>query len=268
MTLRTHNIHNLKAFSPESPVVEALTFHHDGADALEATLLDLDLHFARFGLSMRFLDFQDVAATNARQRGNWPFFMPMFNPAIVDIDPLRMFCIGARNTRGEIVVTAAAKWFDARRRPLSAIVDAQEFFANRLADDPEHWRTRMLCPAADEMRGILGYCGGVWVHPDYRGQRLPGPLAQMVNVIMLATWRPDRLLGFVRSEAEGTPYHHRYGFAHADRSMHIYRLGRLLIDAVLVHMSADEALAALVGDRDVRPQIDAGVVGRGGQHAM
>jgi hypothetical protein len=264
MLAHSNFICNQKAFLVDQLLLDALDPHLDSSGHLSQALLTLDAQVAQLGLDLSFVDFREVADTNRRNRANWSFMMPMFDPYIADIDPGRMFCIGGRNGRGEIVVTAAAKRFDARQRSLSEIVDAGEFFDTRPEDDPHQWRTRMRCPAADRMHGVLGYCGGVWVHPDYRGHRLPGVLARIVNVVMLGTWSPDRILGFVRSEAAGTPYHHRYGFAHASRSMRIETHGRLLIDAVLVHMSADEALAEIGSYCDrLGPQIDAGVIARG-----
>ena len=243
------------------PFLDAFSVQHGPPGLLGRFFLTVDHRLRREGVSLSFASFDEVAEVQARNVANWSFMNPMFDPAVSDIPAGGAFCIVGRDKAGRIVGTGSGKLFDASTRTFTDIVDSGDFFAMRPADNPTALTTRIRAPIADRMRGNLGYCGGIWVHPDYRGQRLPAIFGRLVNACALTLWDAQFVLGFVRRELKDSGYHKRYGFKNDEPSLVIAQGGDMLIEAILLWMTADDTAADLAQFLDgLWSEIDATVV--------
>lgn len=225
------------------PFLEAFNVQYGPAGLLGRFFLGVDHRLKNAGVALSFASFEEVAAVQRRNVANWSFMNPMFDPAVSDIPAGQAFCIVGRDRAGRIVGTGSGKLFDASARTFTDIVDSGDFFAMRPADNPNGLATTIRAPIADSMRGPLGYCGGIWVHPDYRGQRLPAVFGRLVNACMLTLWDAQFVLGFVRAELQDSGYHKRYGFKYDSPSLVITQNGEQLIEAILLWMTADDTAA-------------------------
>ena len=222
------------------PFLDAFNVQHGPAGVLGRFFLTVDHRLKQQGIALEFASFAEVSEVQRRNVANWSFMNPMFDPAMSDIPADGALCIVGRDASGRIVGTGSGKRFDASTRTFTDIVDSGDFFAIRPADNPTGLATRIRAPIADRMRGTLGYCGGIWVHPDHRGQRLPAVFGRLVNACMVTLWNAEFVLGFVRSELKDSGYHTRYGFKHDEPSLVITQNDTTLIEAILLWMTADE----------------------------
>jgi hypothetical protein len=245
------------------PFLDALQVVHGPPGLIGRFLFHVDHNLKQKGLTLEFADFADVTRLYGKNRESWGILNPMFDPDVSDIPPDRAMCVVVRDRSGAIVATAGGKHFDAPDRSFRDIVNSGEFFGLRRVDGKLPLETEILAPAAAALRGQISYIGGIWVHPDVRGLRLPGVVCHVINACMLTLWNPDTITGFVKPEVIGTELHHRYGFEHAEPSFVITKDGQKLLETVFLWVSRDDALIHLASFLDILwPQIDAAITAR------
>jgi hypothetical protein len=246
------------------PFLDTIQVVHGPPGLLGRFFLHLDYNLKEKGLTLEFATFEEAAAVNARNLESWAFLNPMFDPSVSDIPPDRALCFAVRNAAHEIVATASAKLFHATTRSFRDICDAGEFMSIRPAAGQPKYDLQMHAPIAATMRGDICFSGGIWVHPDVRGLRLPAMLSRIVNACVITLWNPDYILGAVRREVFGSDLFKRYGYTKAEPSYVIRKDGVEVADAILLWMTREDAIIDLAQYLDVLwPQIDSAVVARG-----
>lgn len=245
------------------PFLEAFRVTYGPPGILGRFFLVIDERLRQQGISMSFVPLDEFVEAFEQNAKNWGFFNPMFDPRVAYLPEGRLMVLAGKNAKGEIVATSAGKLFDTSSRSFKEIVDSGEFFGIKPEHNSNSFEARLQSPTAEAFEGKIGYCGGIWVRPDYRGLNLPALFATLINACMQTMWNPDYIVGFVRNEVIGTNLHDRYGFKHHEPSLVISQNGTVLIEAALLWMTAADTSESVGRFLDVLwPKIDAGIVSR------
>jgi hypothetical protein len=155
-------------------------------------------------------------------------------------------CIVCRNHLGEIVAIQGERLFRAGGRTLKDLVDGGELFDSDLSDDQaEIGRCEITAPGASIIRGNISYCGGLWVHPDYRSLRLASILPRLTRAWAVAHWNADYSIGFLKPDVAATDLGRRYGYPRAEAAFRFYSRSVLDYDGVILWMTRDELIAEI-----------------------
>ena len=146
------------------------------------------------GVSLSFGTFEDLLATNAKNRDSWKPITSMFDHrySAKALAPDRAFCIFGHNAKGEVVATQAARLFTLTK---SSLYD--EFSSLRaFYDDPRGMmQSGETCTVtADVTRRINGRVlvgGAAWYRPDYRGRELSALLPRVSRALAYTRWSTD-----------------------------------------------------------------------------
>jgi hypothetical protein len=253
--------HDLISPTVGVPFLESFRIKHGSPGLLGRYFLTVDKITKEQGIKLEFATFDELIKAYDQNADNWGFYNPMFNPRTSSINPNETMCLVGRNSLNEIVGSASAKFFDASVKSLGAIVDEGQFFSIRETDNSLKFTTRMKTPVVGDLQGLIGYCGGAWVRPDYRHRNLSHIYARTISACINTLWGPDYIAGAVKPNVIGTRAHSNYGFAHYEPSLTIFSGNQPITDLVLLWMDESEAAIDLAHFLDVLwPKIDAAVV--------
>jgi hypothetical protein len=243
------------------PFLDAIQVVHGPPGLLGRFFLQAERTVRQKGLTLEFAAFDEMAQTNSRYIDNWGHLIPMFDPRVSDIPADRAMCLAVRDAKRDIVAMAGGKYFDATERSFKRIVEDGDFFSLRPVDGQCPVVARMHAPIADSLYGDLAYCGGIWVHPDVRGLRLPALISRIVNACMLTLWDPDYVMGFVKPDVLGSDLHKRYGYERAEPSLIVHQADRKLYEGIFLWMTRTDATIDLADFLErLWPQIDPTVI--------
>lgn len=247
--------------------LQSFQITHGPVGLLGRFFLNADRDLREAGIELSFATFEEVADVQKDSIESWPLMNPMFDPAVAELRAHETFCIVGRKASGQIVATCSGKYLNATTRSFAEIVNAGDFFSVRPERNDNNYQTRMVSALADKMHGHLGYSGGLWIHPDTRGLRLPATFCRLVTATMLTLWNVDYTLGLLDKKFIGSAYHKRYGYRHEEPTLTFTGNGKTLLEAMLLWMTADETVEDLVEFLDILwPEINPAVVRRRGHH--
>jgi hypothetical protein len=244
-----------------APFLDALQVVYGPPGLLGRFLLQVDRNLRDKGLTLDFGTFEEVVEVHLANKDSWPGYNPMFDPRIADVDPQHNLCLNVSDARGTIVATTAGKTWPGTHRSFKEIVESGACYG--LKNEPQFASTKFTigAPSAHTVKGNLAYCGGIWVHPDVRGLRLPALLSRVVNACMLTLWNPDYIIGFVLPEVLGSDLHRRYGYENWEPSLIVTTAGVKTYEGIFLWMTNDDAVLDLARFLDVLwPKIDPTVV--------
>ena len=244
------------------PFLEAFRVQHGPPGLLGRFFLSADNRMKERGITLQFITFEELVELSELNGENWGSFNPMFDPRFSSIPPGAL-CLAGYDTKGVIRLCLCAKPFDARQRSFAALVNAGEFTSTRADRGKAHISATIDTDVAHEMRGVIGYAGALWVHPDARGGRFASIMGYIVNSCLLTLWNPAYLLGSVQKSTVGTGLFARYGYNHATSSLAIHSYGKQVAELTIMYMTAEEFTDGLAVYLDeIWPKIDAAVAAR------
>jgi hypothetical protein len=243
------------------PFLDAIQVVHGPPGLIGRFLLQVDSNLKSKGLTLDFGTFEEVIEVHLNNKDSWPAYNPMFDPRIAVIEPHNAMCLNVRDAAGRIVATTAGKCWDGTHRSFKEIVDTGDFYAIKKGPGYPEIKTAIGAPSAATLKGQLVYCGGIWVHPEVRGLRLPALLSRVVNACMLTLWNPDFVIGFVLPEVLGSDLHKRYGYENSEPSLVVTTAGVKTYEGIFLWMTGDDATLDLARFLDeLWPKIDPTVV--------
>lgn len=249
------------------PFLEAFRVHYGPPGLLGRFFLSADNRLRDRGITLKFISFDDLVTLSEKNAANWGSFNPMFDPRVADI-PEGSLCLAGFDRKGDIKICICAKPFDATTQSFADVVNAGGFTAVRAEQNKDQIETTIDAPFAYELRGLLGYVGALWVHPDARGDRFASIFGYIINSCLVTLWNPSHLLGSVQQKVVGTGLFQRYGYNHSMSSLLVTAAGKPAADLAILWMTADEFMAGLAVYLDeIWPKIDAAVAARDGQQS-
>lgn len=170
------------------------------------------------------------------------------DPQYSDIHPGNAFWAWFENQSGQIVSCIAHKVIVTEN--LLDEVRSHRIFFNR--KPILHHYPVQLCVGKEvpTLSGHIGYTGGLWVHPDYRGQSISGIIARLCRNLSVRHFFIDWNVGFIAD----TPSRRRmglegYGMAHCTPLLRgKFPLSGELRDMQMFYMSKEEILAQITAE--------------------
>jgi hypothetical protein len=152
----------------ESRLSELLETARLPAEALASIAARLSAIGLDLRVSDNFWTLRDVHLANAASGAKTA---TMYDIAAGPI-PLAARWFGAHDAKGDVVATAATRPYDWRSTDGKREIESGEAFSSF----PEI-RERVRCAVpieAAELKGIVAHSGGMWIRPDWRGERAGG----------------------------------------------------------------------------------------------
>lgn len=170
------------------------------------------------------------------------------DPSYSYVHPGNAFWAWFENSTGQIVACIAHKVIVTDN--LLDEVRSHRIFFNR-RPILKHYPVD-LCVLKDvpKLSGHVGYTGGLWVHPEYRGQEISGIIARVCRNLSVRHFFIDWNVGFIAD----TPSRKKmglegYGMAHSTPLLKgVFPLSGEKRDMQMFYMSKDEILAQICAE--------------------
>lgn len=199
------------------------------------------------GVVLSFASLEQSAMLHDAQTKNWAVFPPMLDTRLAHISEDMSYCLLGRNARGQVVCCQGGRIYDLDGRSLADIVNDQSFV---YGDGGQPKDSQPVCaisaPSASTITGRFVYSGALWVHPDWRGQRLAGILPRISRAYALARWNTAYTFAFVSNSVANSPLLKLYGYKNVEPAFHFENLGPGHVDGCLLWMDAAALAADLV----------------------
>ena len=185
-----------------------LRFNHDHDSIADAMCVQLASQVGRQGLRVRVKDDFGEWAHVLRNAPETTAVSPAFDPAYCDLD--NGFWLELSDGSEWPVGTITAKLVPG---DFLQLVSSGELWYGRRTE-PRHAMTLLNADALPVLRGRIAYFGGLWLHPDYRGQGLVGIMPRLVRAMARRKWAADWHCGGVLKPLadRNLPLRH-YGYA-------------------------------------------------------
>jgi hypothetical protein len=252
------------------PFAEDVRIDYGPHETLGRFFLGVDTLIRSRGLLASFAPARQFVETNEEHFDTWGRLIPLLDGRHARFAEKDVVCIVCRDGRGEIVAIQGERLFRAGQRTLADLVESGEFFDSDHVDpQAEFGRCEITAPGAKIVSGRISYCGGLWVHPDYRSLRLASILPRLTRAWAVAHWNADYSIGFLKPDVAATGLGKRYGYPRFETAFRLYSRGELDYDGGILWMTQKELIADI--ERflaDHASEIGAGVVGLGGADAQ
>lgn len=223
---------------------DALTVKHGPARLLSRFVLEGDKAVREHGIRLRLrYDFDDLAYVNKQKvaQGSWFRLVNMFDPQYTDLTPEDSFWLSGENEHGEVILTWAARVYNWTNTTLE---DQVGLF---LCDKKDKPRNCTLTPdAAQVLRSISGvvfWGGSLWIHPEYRHQRLSPLVGRLGRAFAVSRWPVDWVMCLVMPIIVEKGIAAGYGYRHMTPGITFPKSAYGDLDLFLVYLSAAEAYA-------------------------
>lgn len=260
-SLPSRKSENRKQAAEHKSFAEEIRIDYGPHEVLGPFFLSVDTLIRSRGLLASFAPARQFVETNEEHFNTWGRLIPLLDGRHARFSEQDVICVVCRNRRGEIVAIQGERLFRAGTRMLSELVESGEFFDSDLADPKaEIGRCEITAPGASMINGHISYCGGLWVHPDYRSLRLASILPRLTRAWAVAHWDADYSIGFLKPDIAATDLGKRYGYPRSEAAFRFYSRGELDYDGVILWMTKEELLADIerfLGE--YASEIDAGV---------
>lgn len=225
------------SYLTDDELAEIQTF----VDRTEATLSDM-------GLSLGVDSDLERWVRHMRQAPGTLRVAATHDPEFSDVHPGNAFWAWFENRLGQIVSCIAHKVIVTDN--LLDEVRSHRIFFNRRPI--LHHYPVQLCVGEEvpTLSGHVGYTGGLWVHPDYRGRSISGLLARTCRNLSVRHFHIDWNVGFIAD----TPSRRKmglegYGMAHSTPLLKgIFPLSGEQREMQMFYMSKEEILAQIAAE--------------------
>lgn len=177
-----------------------VVIEHGPRAPLNKTFLVADTHMREGGVRVSFGTFEELLAVNRANRANWSPLLPLFDPALNDLDESNGFALLGRAASGEVVVTCAARLYNLETTLADEIESLKIFYRNPAESALPDEAIRVSSPVARATRGRAVFSGAAWVHPNWRGANLTDAVAPLVRAMGLTRWAPSLTFSFMVPE--------------------------------------------------------------------
>lgn len=223
---------------------DALTIKYGPAPLLSRFVLEGDKAVRQMGIRLRLRhDFDDLVYVNRRQvqQGNWFRLVNMFDPNYTDLSEENSYWLSGEDKSGEIVLTWAARVF---YWPDSTLADHVGLFFCGKNDRPHpcHLSPEAL-RALRLISGVVFWGGSLWIHPDYRHQRLSSVVGRLGRAFAVSRWPVDWVMCLVQQIIIEKGIAAGYGYRHMASGILFPESPYGDLDLFLAYLSAAEAYA-------------------------
>ena len=172
------------------------------------------------GIELFLGDFAQLHEINMANQDTWFPLLPILNDEIGGASMQNGFCIFGRDEHGEIVATQAARVFDMQDTNFQAEAESLRlFYADPNKAHVSGERCVVTTDACARVSGTVGFCGGVWYRPDFRGRQLSTILPRIARAGAYSRWGTDYTTALMGEGVIKGGFSHSNGFANIERSV-------------------------------------------------
>jgi hypothetical protein len=221
---------------------DALTIKHGPAPLLSKFVLQGDRTVREMGIRLRLRhDFDELVHINKQEtaRGTWFPLINMFHPDYTDLRPENSFWLSGEDENGNVVLTWAARVY---YWPNSSLADNAGLFLCDKIDRPyPHRASPEATLAMRSIDGIVFWGGSLWIHPDFRHNRLSPIVGRLGRAFAVSRWPVDWIMCFVQPAIVQSGVAAGYGYRHMSRGIVFPGSCYGDLEVFLVYLSVAEA---------------------------
>jgi hypothetical protein len=227
------------------PFLDSFTINHGPAAMLGRFFLLADETMRRKGYTLEFASPAELAALNAKNKNSWPDLLPCLDTRASNADPGNLMVIMGRKPDGEPIIAKACRRLDPGKRSLDELINSGDYLDFRPGKNPNNMESHCTAPSAVNLYGRMSYAGGLWVHPNHRGDRLAALFIHLFYACAVAVWDIELMVGALYTKDVGTALHGRYQIPNYEQSLTFTENGVGTIDAYLVWLTQSDAFASV-----------------------
>jgi hypothetical protein len=233
--------HEISTVVPENNLrlPDALTVKYGSAPLLSRFVVAGDRYFRERGVTLRLrYDFDELAYINKQEiaRGRWYPLIHVFNPEYTELSAENAYWMSGEDEHGEIVLTQAGRVY---HWPETSFADEARlmFYGGREVGQ----RCTVTSEAARSISGWVLNGGGLWIRPDFRGNRFPSVIGRLGRAYSTARWPLDWSTCYVTTTlfARGN-IAESYGYPHVTRSIFFPKSPLGDLECLLLYMRTEE----------------------------
>ncbi len=184
--------------------------------------LEAESALAHAGITVRRVDLKTLNDTYAANTATWPIIGPPFNIHDSSLDDAGAACLIGYDDAGRAVVSCAARHYDLGDQSLvEALRDLWFFYGDKAEALRGKISLDLAVPEAEKIRGKVIYLGGLWVHPDYRHEKLCVVFSLLTRAFALSQWDFEHEVLCGRGRLGDPDVIAMYRFAHCKESFSI-----------------------------------------------
>lgn len=188
--------------APIDRLPDQLEIKFGPTEALGRFVLRADRTLRNHGIRLSLsTDFAELAALNARHLKNWFALPPMFDPVFARLGADNAFWLKGVNDAGETVLSHAMRLYVWPHTTLKEEAESLRMLYDNVGLDLPGAYGEVVAPSAPTITGRVGYMGALWLHGDYRGQKLAGVVSPLTRAVGLARWYPTACFSFVSTSS-------------------------------------------------------------------
>jgi hypothetical protein len=242
------------------PFLESFTINHGPAGLLGRFFLLADETMRRKGFTLEFASPEELAALNEKNKDSWPDLLPCLDSRVSNATPDNLLVIMGRTPDGKPIIAKACRRFELGGRSVDELINSGDFLDFRSGKNSANMQAHCTAPAAVNLFGRMSYAGGLWVHPDHRGDRLAALFIHLFYACAVAIWDIELMVGALYTKDVGTALHGRYQIPNYQQSLKFSEDGVETVDAYLVWLTQSDAFASLQSYLDRAAKVDGAVL--------
>jgi hypothetical protein len=237
------------AHPPHPRLITDVTVEHGPVDLLGRFFLKADTAARRRGVALSFATFEELVEVNRRNSDSWKRIISMYDPRYCPrgLAPDRALCILGRDSRGEVVTTHAACFYDVDERDtLHDVATSSRMFY----DDPQRMklpgeRCEVTAQIARSIRGRVLINGAVWFHPSYRKRDLAMIVPRVARTFAFTRWKIDYSMGLIVEAVFNGGVVDSLGYPHREWDLKLFNSTSGDVRCCFAWMDAKELVADL-----------------------
>lgn len=171
-------------------------------DIMGRLFLKADTEMREKGVRLSFVTFEELVQVNRTHADSWRPILPIFDPAVSDLDSRSSYALIGRNAAGEVVTAHANRYIElAHGVTLKEEIESLRLFYR----DPDASKApgesmRVSAPTPATTTCSVLFTGATWYRKDYRKLDLLDTLAPITRGIGYTRWCPNFCFSFMVPE--------------------------------------------------------------------
>lgn len=194
-----------------------VVINHGPQDILSRLFLKADTELRLRGLNMSFTSFDELVEINRANADSWHPLVSVFDPVLGGASTENGFVLIGNDTNGRVVSAFAARHYSLTDCTLKEEIESLRlFYADTEARRRQGEHIEVSAPTPATTRNGAVYIGGVWFHPDLRGQRLHRIMSPITRALSYTRWGADVAFSLMVEENIATGVARSARFPHVE----------------------------------------------------
>lgn len=242
--LREISARDIRPSTGAGPFLEGLRLDYGPIADIARFLMAAEAAVRSAGITLSFAPIAELVALQERNEISWPLLAPWMSARFAPLGDDNSYCLLGRNAQGRVVASQAGRIYRLGTQTLAEIVADQSMIYGRPATASDTAPTMTLtAPAAHAIRGTIVYSGGLWVAPEYRGQKLAALLPRMSRAYALGRFNTETTFCVISEQIAASPLFAMYGYKQSQPGFSMTEGGTCFYTASLLWMPTEDLVA-------------------------